>query len=201
VRATFAAVASLGGKVAAVAGGAALALAAGACGGGERQDAGESASRYEVAVTRASFPARQQLSAEQRLVVDVQNTGSEALPDVAVTVDGLSTRSERADLADPDHPVWIVGEPPAGGTTATATTWALGRLAPGATKRFEWRVSPARSGTHKIHWRVAAGLGGRAEAVLKGNRTPEGDFTVVISGRPSASRVDPETGAVIRTSR
>lgn len=185
--------------VAAVAGATALALAALACGGGERQDAGETAGRYEVAVTKASFPLRQRLSQLERLVLTVRNTGSKALPDVAVTVDGFSARSEQAGMADPSHPVWILGEAPVAGTTATATTWALGRLEPGAERTFAWRVSPVVSGTHRVHWTVAAGLGGKAEAVLAGNRSPEGDFTVVVSGKPSRSRVDPATGKVIRT--
>jgi hypothetical protein len=185
--------------LAAVVGAAAVALGAAACGGGERQDAGEPAGRYEVAVTKASFPLRQRLSKLERLVLTVRNTGHEALPDVAVTVDGFSTRSEQAGMADPQQPVWILGESPAAGTTATATTWALGRLEPGHERTFAWRVSPVISGTHKVHWAVAAGLGGKAEAVLAGNRSPEGDFTVVVSGKPSASRVDPATGRVVRT--
>src|SRR4051812_13990219 len=47
---TFAAVKGAARILAAVVGAAAVALGAGACGGGERQDAGEPAGRYEVAV-------------------------------------------------------------------------------------------------------------------------------------------------------
>jgi hypothetical protein len=201
-RGRFAAVEGLGvtsRRVVAVAGAAALALAAGACGGGPRQDAGEPSGRFEIAVTKASFPARQRLAEPARLVLAVKNTGTRALPNVAVTIDSFFARSEQMGLADPDRAVWVIADAPLDGTTATASTWALGRLQPGATKRFSWRVVPVQGGTHDVHWRVAASLNGRAEAVLDGNRTPEGEFAVAISGQPSAARVDPATGDVIRT--
>jgi hypothetical protein len=185
-------------RLAAVLGAAALMLGAAACGGGGRQDADEPSGQFEVAIAQATFPARQRLAQPERLVIAVQNTGSKALPNVAVTIDSFSARSEQAGLADPEQAVWIVQLPPGGGTTANAATWALGPVQPGETRRFRWRVSPVQAGTHKLRWRVAAGLGGRAEAVLKGNRSPEGEFTVAISSRAPSSRVVPATGAVVR---
>jgi hypothetical protein len=184
-------------RLAAIAGATALALAAAGC-GGQAQDAGEPSGRFEVAIAQASFPSRQALAEPARLVVAVENTGGRALPDVAVTVGGLSARSEQAGLADADRAVWVVDGAPAEGATANATTWALGRVEPGDVKRFEWRVTPVQSGTHKVSWRVDAGLGGRAEAVLRGNRSPEGEFTVEVSARAPASRVVPATGEVVR---
>ena len=57
---------------------------------------------------------------------------------------------------------------------------------------------PVQTGTHELRYRVAAGLTGRAKAVLAGNRVPERELTVRISSRPARSRVNPETGAVER---
>jgi hypothetical protein len=168
-----------------------------ACGGGTRQDADEPAGRYRVAIVRSSFPVAQRLAAPARLVIVVRNTGPRAMPEVAVTVDGFATRSERTDLADAQRPVWIMDRAPAGSTTAYTNTWALGRLAAGATKRFVWRVTPVRPGTHRLRYRIAAGLNGRAKAVLAGDRVPEREVTVRISSRPGRARVDPETGAVV----
>ena len=185
-------------RLAAALGTTALVLAATGCGGGARQDADEPSGQFEVVIAKASFPARQRLAQPERLVVAVENTGSRALPNVAVTVDSFSTRSEQPGLSDPDRAVWIVDDPPQNGTTANTTTWALGRLEPGDIKRFEWRVTAVQGGTHKVRWRVAAGLGGRAAAVLEGNRSPEGEFTVEISRRAPASRVVPTTGEVVR---
>jgi hypothetical protein len=177
---------------------AALAVVAVAgCGGGTRQDAAEQSRTYRVAIVRASFPARQRLAAPARLVVEVRNASKRTIPDIAVTVDSFSTRSERADLADPQRPVWVIDGPPEGSTTAYTNTWALGPMFAGETKRFVWRVTPVQPGTHRVRVLVAAGLGGKAKAVLAGNRAPERELTVRISSRPGRARVDPATGAVV----
>jgi hypothetical protein len=130
----------------------------------------------------------------------VRNIGRRTMPDVAVTVDSFSARSERTDLADAQRPVWVIDRPPRGSATAYTNTWALGRLRAGRAKRFVWRVTPVQAGTHRLRLRVAAGLTGRAKAVLAGDRVPGREVTVRISARPARVRVDPETGAVVRGS-
>jgi len=174
-----------------------VALGLAACGGGSRQDASEPSGTYRVRIVRSSFPPRQHLAAPARLVVEVRNTSRKTVPDVAVTVDSFSTRSERADLADAQRPIWIVDVPPEGSTTAYTNTWALGPMFAGETKRFVWRLTPVVAGTHRLRFRVAAGLNGNAKAVLAGDRVPEREVTVRISSRPASARVDPETGAVV----
>jgi hypothetical protein len=174
------------------------ALGVAACGGGTRQDASEPAGTYRVAIVRSSFPVRQHVAAPARLVIEVRNTGRRTVPDVAVTVDSFSSRSERPDLADAQRPVWIVDRPPEGSTTAYTNTWALGPMAAGAAKRFVWRLTPVQPGTHRLRYRVAAGLAGNAKAVLAGDRVPERSLTVRITSRPGSARVDPESGAVVR---
>ena len=173
-------------------------LGAAACGGGPSQSADEPSGTYRVAIVRSSFPVRQRVAAPTRLVIDVRNTGRKTVPDIAVTVDAFSSPSERTDLADAQRPVWIVDRPPEGSTTAYTDTWALGPLAAGETKRFVWRLTPVQPGTHRLEYRVAAGLTGQAKAVLAGDRVPEREMTVRISTRPASARVDPETGAVVR---
>ena len=173
-------------------------LGAAACGGGASQGADEPSGPYRVAIVRSSFPVRQRVAAPTRLVIDVRNTGHKTVPDVAVTVDAFSSASERTDLADAQRPVWIVDRPPEGSTTAYTDTWALGPLAAGETKRFVWRLTPVQPGTHRLEYRVAAGLTGQAKAVLAGDRVPEREMTVRISTRPASVRVDPDTGAVVR---
>jgi hypothetical protein len=173
-------------------------LVAAGCGGGTRQDAAERAGTYRVAIVRSSFPSIQPIAQPARLVVEVRNASRRTIPDIAVTVDAFSARSEQSGLADAERPVWIVDRPPSGSTTAYTDTWALGPLSPGATKRFVWRVTPAQAGTHRLRYRIAAGLNGRAKAVLTGNRVPERELTVRVSSRPASARVNPETGAVER---
>jgi hypothetical protein len=168
------------------------------CGGEERQDADEPRGTFRVQVLDASFPERQRLAQQEEMTIRVRNAGGEAVPNVAVTVDSFSFRSQQAGLADPERPNFIVDAAPRGGTTAYAGTWALGRLAPGQTRDFTWRVTAVRPGTHTIRWRVAAGLDGKARAVGTDGRQPAGQFDVRVSDRPPASRVDPETGRVVR---
>jgi hypothetical protein len=174
------------------------AFAVAGCGGGERQDANEPSGSFQVAVVRASFPAKQRLAKPERLVIAVRNTGTKTVPNLAVTVNSFASRSEQAGLADPERAVWIVDDGPRGGDTAYVGTWALGRLAPGQTRRFVWRVTAVQPGTHTVKWQVAAGLNGKAKATLADNSAPAGSFTVDISDRPAQTRVDPETGKVVR---
>jgi hypothetical protein len=176
----------------------ALALGVAGCGGGTRQDADEPSGTFRVDVVRASFPAKQRLATSEAFVITVRNAGRHAVPNVAVTVDSFQARSDQPGLADPSRAVWIVDQGPRGGETAYVDTWSLGRLEPGRTRRFVWRVTAVQAGTHTVTWQVAAGLNGKAKAVLAGNRAPEGSFTVDISDRPARSRVNPDTGAVVR---
>jgi hypothetical protein len=174
-------------------------VAAAGCGGGdERQDADEPSGTWTVDVVEADFPRSQRLAKPATLRIRVKNDEDRAIPNVALTVDGFSRRSEQAGLSDPERPVFIVDDGPRGGVTAYTNTWALGRVPPGQTKTFEWKVTPVRAGTHRISYRVAAGLDGKAKARLRGGNAPEGTFTVRVSRQPAQARVDPETGEVVR---
>jgi hypothetical protein len=175
-------------------------VVAGCGGGGEsaRQDADEPSGTWTVDVVEAEFPRSQRLAEQETLRIRVKNTADRAMPNVAVTVESFAQRSEQAGLADASRPVWIVDDGPRGGGTAYTNTWALGRMAPGQTKTFEWKVTPVKAGEHKVTYRVAAGLDGKAKARLDGGDPVEGTFTVNVSKKPSQSRVDPDSGEVIR---
>ena len=177
---------------------AATALALAGCGSEERQDVNEAAATYTVDVSKASFPASQRLARQAEMEIKVKNTGDRAIPDIAVTVDSFSRRSKQEGLADPERPVWIVDSGPRGGNTAFVNTWALEDLRPGQTKTFSWKVTPIEPGRYSLKYTVAAGLDGKAKARLDGGDRPEGTFTVKVRKEPSQSRVDPETGEVIR---
>jgi hypothetical protein len=178
--------------------GATAVLVAG-CGGGTRQDASEPSGTYNVNVVHAAFPAKQRLARQEQMVVEVRNADTKTIPDIAVTVDSFTTRDERPDLADPNRPVWIIDTPPVGGVTATTNTWALGALAPGQTRRFVWKVTPVRAGARQVHYRIAAGLNGKAKAQGSGGNAVEGTFSVDISPKPAQATVDPNTGKVVRS--
>jgi len=197
--------------------GATLALAA--CGSGARQDAHEPHGRFKVAVSTATFPASQTLSEHTHLVIAVHNAGPKTIPDVAVTIcnvtcaypapkgEGTSAKAFAQDLnqqylANPSRPIWIVdrGPGPCGyscqnggqgaGVTAYSNTWALGSLRPGKTVRFDWAVTAVSPGKHVVAWEVAAGLNGRAKAVLANGSRPHGTFAVDIGQAPQQSYVN-----------
>ncbi len=130
------------------------------------------------------------------------STTTQELP----TVQGsFSVRSEQQGLAIPFRPVWILesGYPKLEGQTASAgaeaaqtDTYAFGALAPHATKRIVWNVTPVQGGTYTVHYRVAAGLEGKAKAVTADGSVPEGEFVVRISSAPPQTRVD-SSGKVV----
>jgi hypothetical protein len=181
--------------------------------GEAKQDAKEPKATYTVALANTSFPARQAIARPTRLTIAVQNTGRRTLPDVAVTVNSLTYRATQpANLADPERPTWIIYDGPgplakpaveseeitkAGGAqTANTHTWALGRLAPGATKTFSWKLLPVVSGVKTIRYEVAADLNGKAKAQLAGGENAAGTFIVHVAPAPPDIHVNPETGAV-----
>jgi hypothetical protein len=167
--------------------------------GGERQDANEPSGTYKVSIVRQTFPSKQTLARRELMTIAVRNEDTRALPNVAVTVNSFTRPSDQPGLADPNRPVWIVDGPPRGTQVAYTNTWALDRtLAPGQSATFTWRVMPVVPGTHAVKFRVAAGLDGKAKAQLASGGIPQGTFTVNISGKPAQSRVDPDTGKVIR---
>jgi hypothetical protein len=186
------------------------------CGGGERQDEDEPEGEFAVEVISASFPERQKLARSSDLVLTVRNVGDEAVPNIAVTVEGLSYRATEPGLSDPDRPQFalngvereIGGFPeakdasPTGCDTAYVNTWACGRLAPGAERTFVWKVTAVRAGPYEISWRVGAGLDGKARAVGEdGGEAPRGSFSGTVSDAVPDVRVADDGETVVSGTR
>lgn len=167
------------------------------CGGGGRQDADEQSATYQVAVTSVTFPQDQSISVPAKLAISIKNTGGQTIPNLAVSLDGISADNDQPGLADPSQPVWIVAGAPDNGGTAYVYTWAVGRLDPGATQTLRWTLTPATPGTHALTWTVAAGLHGKAKVRTKGGGLPTGELSARVSDAPAQATVDPGTGAVI----
>lgn len=170
---------------------AALAGVSGCGGSGERQDANEPSGDYPVEITQVKFPPRQGYGETSRLVISVKNTGEEKIPNIAMTVNGFYYRSEQPDVADPARPVWILNLPPANGQTAMVNTWALGSLDPGRVATFVWNLTAVKSGNHRLDYRAAAGLNGKARAVTDTGGVPAGTIAVRITPKPRKSYVLP----------
>jgi hypothetical protein len=208
--------------------GVAASLAMTACGSGARQDAHEPSGKFKVSIANATFPSSQTISEHTHFVISVRNAGAKTIPDLAVTIcnvtcaypappgEGTSAEAFAEDLtqpylANPSRQVWIVDRAPGrcgyscssgalGGPAVTAysNTWALGSLKPGATATFDWKVTAVAPGHHVVAWEVAAGLNGKAKAVLADGSRPEGSFAVTISSAPTQSYVN-NNGQIITT--
>jgi hypothetical protein len=176
------------------------------CGGSPRQDEDEPSGTFRLEVAGAKFPASQSIAESATMEVQVRNTDSKAAPNVAVTVEtdpakagaGTVAFGQRIDddrLSDPERPVWVVDEGPAGGDSAATNTWALGRLEAGETKTFRWKVTAVQPGSYTIKYRISPGLNGKAK--LAGGGTTDGSFKVRIDDKPVAARVD-DDGNVVR---
>ena len=184
---------------------AALALVGAGC-GDERQDADAPSGEFDLDVVDASFPAKQQIAESATLTLEVENTGTRAVPHLAVIVEtdaGPGRRRRRSRSGRPPttrrspssaRPVWIVDEGPAGGDSAYTNTWAVGPLGAGETRTVEWDVTAARAGRYTVAWRLAPALEG--DVTLADGET-EGEFAVTISDEPVPARVG-EDGEVVR---
>ncbi len=193
--------------------GVALGVLTSGCGGAARRDAHETKATYSVEVLRARFPARQAIARDTKFALIVRNAGVRTIPNVAVTIDSFYYTSTYPKLSSSKRPVWIVNtgpgvvpkrpvytnevNPPGGGETAYVNTWALGALAPHASRRFVWRVTPVKAGVHTVHYAVSAGLDGRALARLAGGGLATGRFVAHVAPAPPATHVNPETGRVV----
>jgi hypothetical protein len=175
-------------------------------------DAGERAGTYAMKIVHASFPTTQSISSPTSFELEVQNSGTRTVPNVAVTVNSFNYASNYPELAANKRPVWVIergpgaiASPPVntqevsmpgGGQTAYVNTWALGALAPGKTRTFVWHVVPVKAGAHTVHYSVAAGLAGKAKARLASGAPVEGQFAVDIAPAPALTHVNPATGRV-----
>jgi hypothetical protein len=187
-------------------------MLASGCGGGAKQNAHESARSYRLDVVHASFPHIQSIARPITLALTVRNRSVRTAPNVAITITSFEYASNFPELASNQRPIWIVEDGPGeinhpaqsaavspngGGQTAYVNTWALGPLAPGATRTFRWRVTPVKAGVQSVTYRVAAGLGGSARAVSAGGGPVGGHFATYITSSPPPSQVNPNTGEVV----
>jgi len=69
-----------------------------ACGGGERQDEDEPEGEYPVEITAAGFPAKQTLARTTNLLLSVQNTGEETVPNLAITIFTVANEDDAPEV-------------------------------------------------------------------------------------------------------
>ncbi len=188
------------------------------CGSTAPRASADASGTFEVTVTLASFPASQRLSEHTHMLIAVRNAGARTIPNIAATVcnvtctypappgQGTSAAAFAANITDPNagnpsRPTWVVDSAPGpcesschsggpgSGVTASSNTWALGALAPGQTKVFDWAVTAVGPGRHVVAWMLAGALSGSARAVLMDGAAARGTFTVDVHSKPAQSYV------------
>ncbi len=189
------------------------------CGGDDsalQQDANEPSGDFPVKVTKAKFPTEQRLALTSDLLLGVRNTGDEPLPELAFTIetdDGDADGSFQVQIDDPSasnpsRPVWIlankypravgaaVPKGVSGGLRAQTNTFGFGPLDPGEQKTIVWRLTAVEAGTYTLHYRVEAGLDGKAKAVTADGGEVKGEFVVTISDKAPKATVN-DKGQVV----
>jgi hypothetical protein len=190
------------------------------CGSAARQDASEPTGNFTVDVPVATFPAAQRLAEHTHLVITVRNASGKTIPNIAVTISSPGHGGTAAQafgellapspgLASRSRPVWVIDRAPGpcrfscvnggpgGAVTAYTNTWALGSLKPGAKATFDWGVTAMKAGTYEIRYQIAAGLNGKAKAVLADGSRPVGHFKVRVLQAPQQSYVN-DKGQVVK---
>lgn len=170
---------------------------AGCGGGGPRQDADEPSGTFKVQVVEAKFPDHQSLAKRSTMLITVKNVDTRTIPNVAITVKSFDQTKNDPTLADPRRPQFVVNNGPAGGDTAYVGTSALGPLKPGETKTFKWDVTAVVAGKYSLKYAVAAGLNGKAKAVLAGGGAPSGEFKGTVSNKAPSAKVADDGKTVV----
>jgi hypothetical protein len=179
------------------------ALVAGGCEG--KQDVKEPGGNYPVEVTQASFARSQHIDQPAHMRIVVRNAGSKTVPTVAATIGmvgkgtvaaAFAQTNTQTGLQSRSRPIWVVDRGPRGGDTAFTNTWALKTLKPGKSVTLKWDVTPVMPGHYVLSYRIAAGLYGKARAVLPGGGVPHGTFPVTIARAPRQAKVA-DNGSVV----
>lgn len=197
----------------------ALAALLAAC-GGSSSDSNEKAGTYKVAVTDASFPAKQFIGQTSLMKIDVKNTGDKTVPALIVTVDVEGKEGEEAripfaihdpqpGLAGPDRPVWVLAatyprransSEPGGAETSNAKTYSFGPLDPGKSVEAVWKLSAVRAGKYTIGYEIDAGLSGEAKAKTSSGVRPGGTFVADITTKLPETEVN-AAGEIVEIKR
>ena len=166
---------------------------------------------FDVEITHAKFPTRQAIAKPATLAITVRNSGSEAIGNVAVTVDSFNYTSSAPELAANERPIWAINRAPdwyrtrpyksvevskpGSAQTAYVSAWALGRLAVGRRGRSAGTCAGQARRLHRpLHGRRRALRQGPRDAARR--RAGQGHVDVDVAGEPPVTHVDPKTGKV-----
>lgn len=165
----------------------AAAFAVGGC-GGERGDANDSHATYKVKVVSWRFPKNQPLGKPQKFILLVRNVDTQDIPQLALTIRGLNLFVKQEGTAVKTRPVWIPNDvnyaDVTPNSTATGSTFSLGKLPAGAFHRYVLPLTPIRRGTHTINYSLAGNLSGDAKVQLEDGNPAADTRSILIDPTP-----------------
>ena len=86
---------------------------------------------------------------------------------------------------------------PEGCETAFVNTWACGALEPDDEVRLRWSVTAVAAGPYEIGYRVAAGLHGKAKAIVSGGSPATGTLEGTVSDKANQTRIGADGKTVV----
>jgi hypothetical protein len=118
------------------------------------------------------FPKVQTLGKPLRFVVAVRNVDTRDIPQLIITVNGLSTFVKQPNTAVKTRPVWIPNvenyADVTPNSTATGSSFSLGPLPAGDFHTYVLPLTPIRRGVHPISYSLAPDLSGSAKVEFEG---------------------------------
>lgn len=188
--------------------------------GESSSDANEPTGTFQVKVTEAKFPTKQDLGQTSLLQLGVRNTGRRTVPGLTVTFTIAGKRGVESslpfaisepepELAQPERPVWVLaqtyprlyGSPnPGGASTSNRKTFDFGPLKAGETVKAVWKLSAVKAGKYTLLYRIDAGLSGGAKAKTGNGVTPGGSFATEITSQLPETEVT-DSGEIVETKK
>lgn len=160
-------------------------LGATGCGSVSEAEKEPAAKAVQLAVKAAKFSSNAQLPGDRTtLSLTVTNTGSNAVDDLIVTLEG--TRPDQLGVRGSDNPneipqgtndlpnsvkrkAWFIDDGPGRTALAGGETWNGGSLEPGETKTLRWKLAAITPGTYTLTYWVAGGLTDNAVKATSGS--------------------------------
>ena len=186
---------------------------ASAC-GSDSESPNQPEGEFPLQLNEATLKPRQRLAETSNLVISVTNTGTQTIPDLAVTIQtrpsdlspeqagvpngSFSVRLDREDVAIQTRPVWILNadwprlngaDTSAGAQRAQTNTYAFGELEPGDTAKMDWNLNAVQTGDFIVSWKISPSLSATSPAVDQAGLPLSGEIEVEISGQPAKVRV------------
>jgi hypothetical protein len=149
--------------------------------GGDRQDTAESSGEWPVVVEKWEFPTEQRLGKRYRMKMAVRNLGDSTIPNLTVTLGGLTDLTTLRGAADAKRDVWIRDRPKPGSKTAGQDVYEFGSIEAGKTGEWWIDLTPVRRGRRTVTYALSGGLYGDAKVTYEDGTPATGQREIFIN--------------------